>query len=146
MKKDDTIRKIIGEVVEDLRVVYGKEFSPKEVDDIVSSQFIGAVAQLSKGINVSLPYLGKLVTADKKALNLSVGELNKLREFYSDIEFKQRILKAKIKTIEANKERWKREREAKKIPVMNMIRMPKIGKDTRPIIGDKLNELIPDGE
>ena len=144
MLKDDTIERLLRETQEEVNEYFSTDLSIQEIDDIITSQFIGAVAQLSKGIGIQLSYLGRFIPKDTKNINLSLRELGKLKEFYSDLEFEQEKLKLQIEILKKNKETYTKETQGKKnINVIDLIKLPNISKHGT-IISDRLNELVED--
>jgi hypothetical protein len=139
MNIDDTTRRIIKETKIYIEEKFPIEISEEEITDIVDSQFRGLVYGLKKGISIKLPVIGRFLYIDKSRILEEVRELNRIKDFYSEIEFEQKELENKIAYIKRNKERWKKERETK-LTVIDVVRKPNLSNGH--IIYDKLSKLI----
>jgi len=139
MKIDETTLKAIKVVKEKIESKFDIEISEQELIDIVDSQFRGAVYGLKKGISVKLPVIGRFIFLDKKSTLEEIFKLNKVRDFYSEIEFSQKVLEGKIRTIKRNKERISKEKKTK-YKVIDIIKKPNISGGH--ILYDALNEAL----
>lgn len=140
MKIDDTILKVVKLTKIEIKEFFPIEISEEEIIDIADSQFRGASFGLKKGLSVKLPVIGRFLRLDKKFINERIAELKKYKEFYSEIEYEQAELEAKIEFIKRNKDRWKKERETK-ITVTELIKLPNITNSGK-LIYDRLNQLV----
>ena len=139
MNIDDTTRRIIKETKLYIEEKFPIEISEEELTDIVDSQFRGLVFGLKKGVSIKLPVIGRFLYMDKKQVLENIRELNRIRDFYSEIEMEQKELENKINWIKKNKERWKKERETK-LTVIDVVKKPNLSNGH--IIYDRLSKLI----
>jgi len=139
MNVDDTIRRITKEVKIQIEKKYPIEMSEEEILDVVDSQFRGTVYGLKKGLSIKLPVIGRFLFINKSDTIRRIMELNKIKDFYSEIEFEQKVLEGKIATIQRHKARWKKERETE-LTVVDVVRTPNISNGK--IIYDRLSKLI----
>lgn len=139
MNIDDTIRRVIKETKIHIEEKFPIQISEEEITDVVDSQFRGLVFGLKKGVSIKLPVIGRFLFMDKQQVLANVAELNRIRDFYSEIEIEQKELENKINWIKKNKERWKKERETK-LTVIDVVKKPNISNGH--IIYDRLSKLI----
>ena len=139
MNIDDTTRRVIKETKLFIEEKFPIQISEEEITDIVDSQFRGLVFGLKKGVSIKLPVIGRFLFMDKKQVLANIAELNRIRDFYSEIEMEQKELENKINWIKKNKERWKKERETK-LTVIDVVKKPNISNGH--IIYDRLSKLI----
>lgn len=139
MNIDDTTRRIIKETKLFIEEKFPIQISEEEITDIVDSQFRGLVFGLKKGVSIKLPVIGRFLYMDKKQVLENIRELNRIRDFYSEIEMEQKELENKINWIKKNKERWKKERETK-LTVIDVVKKPNLSNGH--IIYDRLSKLI----
>ena len=139
MNIDDTTRRVIKETKLHIENTFPIQISEEEITDVVDSQFRGLVFGLKKGISIKLPVIGRFLYFDKSGMLDIIRELNKLRDFYSEIEFEQKELENKIAYIKRNKERWEKERKTK-LTVIDVVKKPNLSNGH--IIYDRLSKLI----
>ena len=143
MKIDNITLRMIKEVKLEIFQQKGLDVSEEEITDIVDSQFRGTVFGLKKGVSIILPNLGRFLFNNRSDTLRRIAEFKSIREFYSEIEYNQMDLEARIATIKRNKARWVKERETE-LTVLDVVRKPNISNGK--IIYDKLSKLIKDGE
>lgn len=139
MNIDDTILRTVKETKIHIFKKTGIDISEEEIVDIVDSQFRGAVFGFKKGVSIILPLIGRFLFNNRSDTLRRTIELNKLKDQYSEIEFNQLELEAKLKTINRNKERWLKERE-KELTIIDLVSKPNIAGGH--IIYDKLHEIV----
>ena len=139
MNTDDTIIKVTYQTKKAIEAMYPIKISEQEILDIVDSQIKGVAFGLKKGISIKLPVIGRFLFIDRSGTLNKIYDLLKVRDFYSEIEFNQKILEGQIATIKRNKARWKRE-HTEKLTVIDIVKKPNISNGR--IMYDKLSKLI----
>lgn len=142
MNVDDITRRVLKEVVIGIQEYRPIEISEEEILDIVDSQIKGASYGLKKGVSIRLPILGRFLFSNRKDVIRRTHEFRKMKDFYSEIEYNQLDLEARINTIKEHKARWRKE-EKEKLTVIELVKKPNISNGR--IIYDKLSRLLEDG-
>lgn len=143
MNIDDTTLRVIKEVKEQIKEYQPIELSEEEIIDIVDSQIKGTSFGLKKGVSVKLPIIGRFLFNNRSGNAKIFVELNKIKDWYSEIEYNQMELEAKINIIKRNKKRWKKEMNSK-LTVVELVKVPNISNGR--IMYDKLSKLVENGK